>query len=67
MLFNIEDDPLELRDLAAENPEIVAAMRKKAESLRAIARDRKVGESKPAEMGTEADANLEALGYVGDE
>ncbi len=65
LLFNIEDDPLELKDLAVENPEIVAAMRKKAESLRATALARKVGESRPAEMGTEADANLEALGYGG--
>jgi len=69
LLFNIEEDPKELNNLADQLPERVAGMRKRAEALRALAASRQVGESAPTDMGTDADAKnaLEMLGYAGDD
>ncbi|MFT5285278.1 MAG: arylsulfatase A-like enzyme [Planctomycetota bacterium] len=68
MLFNIEEDPKELNDVAAEFPERVAKMRQRAEGLKAVALERREGVSEPASMGADADAsrNMSALGYTGD-
>ena len=67
LLFNIEEDPKELNNLAAEQPELVAKMRKGAEALREIAASRQKGTSEPTEMDTDADVDLQALGYLGDD
>ena len=69
LLFNIEEDPKELNNLAAMEPEKVAGMRKKAEALRARAASRQRGTSAPTDMGTDADADdgLGVLGYTGDD
>jgi hypothetical protein len=63
-LYDLERDPGETRDLAAGEPERVAAMREAAQRLR-----RTVGEGEEAptietELDPEALQSLRSLGYV---
>lgn len=64
-LYDIQADPFEQRDLAAEHPELVDTLRVRlhAELDRAVA-DRRHGEGRVLELSDEAKAQLEALGYV---
>jgi hypothetical protein len=66
MLFNLDEDPKEQHDVAAEYPDRVAGMRQRAETLIAEARERRSGSNDPGEMNVEADAdfNLGVLGYA---
>ena len=67
-LYDLRDDPTEQRDLADEQPEIVAALRERlaaflAEHLQFVA-EREGQES--VELDEDAIEQLRALGYLGD-
>jgi len=69
LLFDLEHDPLEKTNLAADRPDDVARLRGELERLKELAARRGQRFSSTAALaftpGLEAD--LEALGYVGDE
>lgn len=66
-LFNVEDDPLELVNLADKEPKQRDKMLAAARKFQEQAASRKLGKSTPTKMGADADAGLSVLGYVEDE
>ncbi len=64
-LYDLERDPGELRDLAAELPELVEELRSRLEAEEEFAREGSLGESERF-IGAEELEELRKLGYAGD-
>jgi arylsulfatase A-like enzyme len=65
-LYDLESDPGEQRNLAAERPDVVAELERAVEDRQALARESPVPEAAP-ELDAEARKQLRELGYLGDE
>ena len=67
LLFDLEEDPGETRDLSAERPALVATMRARMEALRAAGRARRaeLGPGQTVELDEDTRMLLEGLGYLG--
>jgi hypothetical protein len=65
-LFEIEADPGERNNVAANEPGTAAEMARQAQSLEVAAREHKVGEAKAARISREECLQLKQLGYVQD-
>jgi arylsulfatase A-like enzyme len=65
-LYDLEFDPGEQRNLAAERPELVAELERAVDDRQALARGGPVPEAAP-ELDAEAREHLRDLGYLGDE
>ena len=65
-LYDLESDPGEQRNLAAERPELVAELERAADDRQALARKSRVSEAAPI-LGAEEREQLRDLGYLGDE
>lgn len=63
-LYQLRDDPGEIRDLAAREPERVAAMREAARQLRLTVGEGEEAPSIETELDPEALQSLRSLGYV---
>ena len=65
-LYDLESDPGEQRNLAAERPDIVAELERVVEDRQALARENPSSEAAPI-LDAEAREQLRDLGYLGDE
>ncbi len=65
-LYDLESDPGEQRNLAAERPDLVAELERAVDDRQALARRSPVSEAAP-DLDAEAREQLRELGYLGDE
>jgi arylsulfatase A-like enzyme len=65
-LYDLESDPGETRNLAAERPDVVAELERAVDDRRALARKGPVSGAAP-ELDAEALEQLRDLGYLGDQ